>query len=296
MKTRNFSSGILIALIFAACSSNKSDSYSEGADSTSAFEGETATDLPGTEAKLVKTANLDFKVKDVYRTSRNISSEVRHLGGMISNHNIETRLLESKEIPLSNDSLQVISSYNIEAVMTVRVPSNRLEEFVQFVASDASFLGNIKLNVDDRSLDYLATSLKQKSRQKIISKQLDNDTLKTDDALTLAEQNDQIIDRKVNNLRTDASVKYSTIDLSFNQNTLIKKETIANNNISSYDAPVYKRFLDALSDGLMYFINIFIGLTHLWAFILLGLAIWTGYRYYVKKRRIKPATETQANL
>jgi len=291
MKKLNSSLGIFIALTFAACSSNKTNYESESADSTST-ETTTdiqapVTDLQGSAAKLAKTASIDFRVKDVYKSSRNISASVRSLGGLISHNHIETTHLNSKDIPLSNDSIQVVSSYNVEAEMTVRVPSARLEDFVLLVGNDATFIKQIQLDVDDKSIDYLSSALKQQSRQKILDAQSVQEKLKTKDALTIANEQDQVIEQKMNNLRTDASVKYSTIELRYTQNTLIKKEVVANNDLSTYEAPVHKRFGEALFSGLMYFTDLIIGLTHFWAFILLGLIGWWIYRVYSKKWKLK---------
>ncbi|WP_207422093.1 DUF4349 domain-containing protein [Desertivirga brevis] len=290
MKTIKFSLGMLIALTFAACSANKGNYESDSASADSTSIETSVSDLPATETKLVKTANIEFKVHDVYRSSRHISQSVRSLGGLVTHHNIESTPQGSKTIPLSNDSLLVVSSYDVEAEMTVRIPSNHLEEFVQAIADDATFIKQARLDVDDRSIDFLSSSLKQQSRQKILDAQNLKEKLKTKDALTIADEQDQVIEQKMNNLRTEANTRYSTLELRFNQNTLIKKEAIPNNDLSTYRSPTTQRFGDALATGLNFTLDLIIGITHLWAFIILGIIGWLAYRYFSRNWKQKASS------
>lgn len=288
MKLIKFSLGISIALSLAACSSNKSEENESVSTDTVGVTSILPTDLPETHrAKLVKTADIDFQVKDVYKSSANIHQNVKKLGGLVMNNNIQTIQIDSKTIPISNDSLQVISSYTVEAQMTVRVPSENLNDFVASVASDATLIYTAKLDIDDRGIDYLGSTLKQQSRQKILDKQLKRDTLKTDELLQLANQQEAIIDGKMSNLKTDASVRYSTISLHFTQNMLLKKEILPDNNLSAYQPPVYKRFVEALSSGLNFFLNIIIGIFYVWPFILFGFGGWMAYRYMQRRLKMK---------
>lgn len=279
--------GLFIALIFASCSSsNREEEASMAADTTSTTAG-TASDLPGTESKIVKTADIDFEVKDVYTSSSNISRNVRKFGGMVMQNNIQTSELGSKEIPFSDDSVQLISSYKIDARMTVEVPSAKLEEFLEIITTDATIIYTANLEVSDRSIDYLGSKLKQQSRQKILDKQLAKDTLKNEDVLQLANQQEAIIDQKMNNLRTDASVRYSSISLHFTQTPLLKKQILPNNDLRSYQPSVAKRLGDSFSSGLDIFIAIVVGISYTWPFLLLGLAGWFGYRFVSRRINMK---------
>ncbi|MBC8051965.1 MAG: DUF4349 domain-containing protein [Sphingobacteriaceae bacterium] len=286
MKRRIFSAGIFIALIFTACNSNKSAESSSSTDSTTVTSALTA-DLSLEKAKLVKTADIDFKVKDVYESSGDIHLKVRKFGGMVMHNDIQSFKLDSKTIPLSDDSIQVISSYNVEASMVVRIPSESLSDFVASVASDASIIYSAKLDIEDRSIEYLGSGLKQQSRQKILDKELKKDTLKTDEILQLAAQRDAIIDRKMENLKTDASVRYSIISLHFTQNTLLKKEILSDSNLSTYRPPFYKRFSDALLSGLNVFVSILVGIAYVWPFILFATAILLVYRHVRRRYKLK---------
>ena len=287
MKMTKFSLGICIALTFAACSSNKSEeSDLASADSVDIMPGLVA-DSPESKAKLVKTANLDLKVKDVYKSSSNIQQIVKELGGLVMHTDVKTSEMNSKSIPVSDDSLQVVSTYNIEAQMTVRVPSENLDDFVQAAAHDAILISTATVDIDDRTFDYLGSALKQQSRQQILNKELRKDTLKTNDALQLANQQGAVIDEKMNNRRTDVSVRYSTVSLRFYQNSLLRKEIIPNNDLSGYQLPVNQRFSDAFESGFNFFLSIIIGIAYIWPAFLFGAAGWITYRYMQRRLKVK---------
>jgi hypothetical protein len=287
MKMKKFSLGICIALTFAACSSNKSNDYESASADSVDVSPASITDLPEKSAKLVKTADIDFQVKDVYKSSHQIQENARQLGGLVMHTDIKTLEVDSKTIPISNDSLQIISTYDLEAQMTVRVPSENLNDLMQAVTHDATIIRNAIVDIDDRSIDYLSSTLKQQSRQQILNKQLKKDTLKTNDVLELANQQEAVIDGKMNNYRTDASVRYSTVSLRFNQNTLLKKEIIPNNDLSAYQLPAYMRFKDAFASGFGFFLSLIIGIVYVWPIFLFGAGGLMAYRYIQGRPKVK---------
>jgi hypothetical protein len=86
------------------------------------------------------------------------------LEGMITHVNIESREDRSKKLKVSNDSLLQVSIYTTNADITARTPSKNLEAFL-FDASDIGyFTSSSQLDIDDKSLDYLASHLKQENR------------------------------------------------------------------------------------------------------------------------------------
>lgn len=281
MKNQLFIAMLLPILFLMACSSNKSenssaDVYSEAADSVS------ITGLHGDSIKLVKTANLDFKVKDVYNASLAITASARNLGGRITHHNIVSEVQENKELTISADSLLLITAYQTKGDIIAKIPTNQLDEFMAEVYGLSSFIITSNLDVDDRSLQYLEDDLKQKSRAKFLA---DVDLKKTDIKGTeqLINQHDDLIDKNIANRQIIADTRYSTVQLTLSQNPSINKEKSVNVNLSSYQIPTSKRMADAFLAGWEYFMDLFIALMHLWMFIVLGLAIWLISRVYKRK-------------
>jgi len=137
--------------------------------------------------------------------------------------------------------------------------------------------------VDDKSLQYMESDLKQKSRAKILG---DVALTKTDikGIEQLISQHDDLINKNIANKQINADTRFSTVQLSLSQNPLINKEKMINNNLECYQIPTAKRFNDAFLSGWVYFMDMIIALMHLWMFIVAAFVIWLTYRLYKRKK------------
>lgn len=261
-------------------------SNGENANTIAALNDSTSvTGLTGDSVKLVKTACIHFKVKDAEQSTRAISALAQKFGGLIYNQNIESIEGSRNELKISDDSLMVISTFTPQADITVRIPSENLEEFMFRVADIGYFISSSKMHIDDKSLWYLENLLKQKNRTDVLSKPT-GDKRKTLTAHQTIVVKDDVIDQQINNRTVDADVKYSTVNLSLFQNPIVRKEIIVNYVISDYQLPFGQRFSNAIKDGWQYFLVFAIALTHLWMFILLAIAIVLTYKYLHQKRKL----------
>ena len=115
----------------------------------------------GDEVKLVKTAGLHCKVHDVEKSTRAVSAIAQQFGGMVFNLSMEYEETGRNELPLSADSLMIVTVATPQANITIRMPSQNLEAFMYGVADIGYFTRSSTLNIDDRSLQYLENNLKQ---------------------------------------------------------------------------------------------------------------------------------------
>ncbi len=273
MKTKMLLLLLVAIALLAAC---KGKSGSASADSAS-----------GTELKkeLVKTADISFKVKDVRQTGEAIASLTNKFDGMVMHHQMQSSVKQSENVHLKNDSVMLVSAFNSTADMTVKIPSEKLEDFINQIGHMGIYINSSKMDIEDRSLDYLSSKLKIDNRKELVSEQRSGKiTLKHPSDLLAVK--DDIVDKKINNLKTDNEVSYSTITLNFYQSNTILKEILANDDPSAYNIPVIQRVGLAFTNGWSIFIDMVVGLINLWVFILAGLAIWAGYRFYRKKIRV----------
>jgi len=131
----------------------------------------------------------------------------------------------------------------------------------------------------------LSSKLKAENREEMVNKQKSGKIiLKHPDELLAVK--DDMVDKKISNLKTDEDVTYSTINLNFYQSDTILKETIANDDPSAYNIPMFQRLGLAFANGWSIFMDMIVGLLNLWVFVLAGLGIWAGYRFYRKKTRV----------
>lgn len=282
MKTRIFIAMAAIVL-FAACkqsSPNYADKKAESADTIGvSAEGKVENE----KTRLVKTADMNFKVKNAQQTGDSIAALTNKYGGIVMHHQMGSEVENAENIRISNDSIRQVTVYKTTADMTVKVPSAKLEDFMNHVGRMATLTISRKMDIEDKTFDYASAQLKVKNRKEWIAqtKSIDKESAKDPDAILALKDN--MVDDQINNLKTDAAVKYSTIILSFYQDKIISKQLIANDDPSAYHPPFFSRLLLALANGWYLFAEIILGLANAWIFILTASAIWLGYKYYKKK-------------
>lgn len=203
---------------------------------------------------------------------------------MIYNQSYEAIEDGRNELKISTDSIMVVANYTPQADITVRVPSENLEEFMYNAADLGYFTGSSKLDIDDKSIGYLENVLKQKNRAEVLS-QPNNNKTKSLTSLQAIGVKDDAIEKQIANRIIDADVNYSAVHLNLSQNSLVRKEIIANYIISDYQLPFGKRLANALSDGWQYFLTFVIVFANWWMFIILTIVILITYKFGQQKRK-----------
>ncbi|MDN5286848.1 MAG: hypothetical protein JWR38_3122 [Mucilaginibacter sp.] len=267
--------GFLLGACKGRGSGYSADSKRDNADSVS---------VPGTDAsvqsKLAKTADMRFKVKDVRQTAENIAALTIKNNGMVMHHQMQANITGSQDIHISNDSVMHISSINTVADMTVSIPPDHVEDFMNQVARMGIYVNARKMDIEDKSLDYLSSKLKRNNREAFVAQQ--NKNVDKDASKELVMKDD-IVDNKISNLKIDKESRYSTIILSFYQSNSVVKEVVANDDPAAYQLPLFKRLISSLAYGWSVFAELILWLANLWVFILAGIGIWLLFRFYKRK-------------
>jgi hypothetical protein len=267
-------------LIICGCQHNASEN-----DVVKALSDSTSiSGLSGDSVKLVKTANIDFKVKDVEKAGWGVSALAAQLGGKIFHQQLETIEGERKELKISGDSLMVITAYTPHAAITVRVPSENLELFLHNIADLGYYTSSSQLDIEDKSLAFLENEWKQKSRQHELSKQ--GNSNKSLASLASINVKDAMIEKNIENWAINADADYSLVNISLFQNALVRKEVIANYILSGYELPFSQRLVNAIGNGWEMFLSFLLFLAHFWMFLLMAGIAWITYRYFQHYRKM----------
>lgn len=244
------------------------------------------SDITQDSPKLIKKADMHFKVKDVRQTSERIMTLTTSCNGTIVHHLITSTAGNSTDIRNSNDSLMRITVVNTTAEMTVKIPPANLENFMVQVAKLGIYINNSRMDISDKSLDYLSTSLKLKNQNDLVSDQKKEGINKKDPDNLLAFKNN-MVDQQIGNRKIADSVKTSTVTLSFYESNIIHKELIANDDLTAYNPPVFKRLSIAVENGWAIFVDVIVGLTNLWILVPISLTVWILVKYYKRKKAIR---------
>lgn len=275
MKTRVLLIMLTAVVLLAACKRRDATS-----DSAMAI-----TDSVLNKTKLVKTVDVSFKVKNVKQTGEAIALLTDKFNGMVMHHQMQSSTMQTERVHLNNDSLMLVSAFNTTADMTVKIPSEKLENFINQVSHMSIYINSSKMDIEDKTFDYLSTALKENNRLEFVSQQKKGRVIEKhpEDIISLK---DDIVNKQISNLETDYAASYSTVTLNFYQSNTILKEIIANDDPSAYNIPMFQRIGLAFASGWSIFVDLIVGLTNLWVFILAGVSIWLGVRYYRKKSRL----------
>ncbi len=279
-------------ILLAACKGKSSKEYefvhNSRTSSSAADSAASTADTTKVAQKLVKTAEISFKVKNVQKTEEDVAALTTQYKGMVMHHQVQSTTSQTRDVHMSNDSVIRLTSVNTNGEMTVRVPSESLEEFTTKVSHLGIYVNMNRMDIEDKSLDYLSNQLKLKDRQELVVQQRTG-KIKIKNPAGVLLLKDDMVDQKIENLRTDASVKMSIISLSFYQNDLIVKEIIPNDDPSAYDIPFNQRLRLALVNGWSVFIDMGVAILYMWPFIICGIIIWRGVVYYRRRTNLPKA-------
>jgi hypothetical protein len=280
---KNKIANLLLAgvMLLAACkgSSNHYQSDNTAADSVSV----NAADNAGAQPKIVKTAEMGFKVKNVEQSSNQIASLTNEYKGSIMHRQLTSTVNTSNTVRLSNDSVMKVSAINTNCEMTAKVPSEKLDEYMNKVSAMGIYVTLRRMDMEDKTLDYLQSQLKVKGRKDFLSQHRKGKVAIKNPADVL-NLKDDLIDEQINNRRIDDEVKYSVVNLNFYQSNSILKEVVANDDPSAYNIGFFERLGLAFGQGWHIFKEFVLALANLWVFIFAGAIIWVVIRSLKKKR------------
>lgn len=272
---------IAIIMVMFGCDSEKKE--------YAALESNLSADTTGVDTvpKIIKTADMQFRVKDVQQTKQQLGASIKAQGGTVIEFAINSTIQNTEKVKYSLDSLKEITAYRKEGTLVAKIPSEKLDELTNTIANMAVFVDQQAMKMDDQSIVYLANQLKVKNRVEAIAQIKKVANKKSTNVESALDIKDDYIDKKIENMNIDNRVKFSTITLSFYQDNTVKTLIIANDNLYDYHPGFFQRLGLNIVDGWMYFKEVILMISKLWAMILLVLVVIFGTRYYVKNRKLK---------
>ncbi|GAA0310866.1 DUF4349 domain-containing protein [Psychrobacter aestuarii] len=181
---------------------------------------------------LLVNMRADFKVKDVVDSSIAIEKLTQQQGGYVAESLISNVETGSRDYEVDGKQIRLTNYYR-QATMTVRVPKENVDTFLTAMRKQVVFLNEQAFSAKDVTLDIyreqLAAQLNTDISAALSEQQLENESTKTQ------RGNIHTIDRtynararadyaKLQRLAIEDKVRYSTIELKFNQPVSSYKE------------------------------------------------------------------------
>lgn len=200
---------VLILLGLVGCSAPSQSMAENGAASDQpskdeiSAESQISSNLPENR-KLIQTVRLSVETADMDVTLSQLDGRIAELGGYVENSNIQN------------------SNVNRRATLTVRIPAENLDAFVEKISNISNVVSSQK-SVEDVTLSYVATESRMKALQaeearllELIAQAKDlNELLIIEDRLTEVRTE---LEKVTSTLKVmDNQVDYSTVHLSISE-------------------------------------------------------------------------------
>lgn len=287
-------SGIVLGcIILASCGASReeyeksmalADSVSvvgAAADEASAKKKEIAF-RPDSGRVFVRTADLNFKVKDVKLATFDIERIVRENRGYVTNTALESTVKYKNAVRVSRDSIKETVHYDVRTNMTIRVPNSELDKTLSEIAVLFDYLDHRRVHSEDITRELQLAALSQgnfKHHKQRVEKVIDekgkklNSTIEAENSLfekqAIANQT------SVDTQELNYDVAYSTVSISIYQNESTKSDMLVYSEpVKPYEPPFSGKLMDAASTGGTILVEILLFIVRIWPLWLVGIGVW----------------------
>jgi hypothetical protein len=250
--------------------------------------------------KFIRSAQAQFRVKDVYRSALAIEDVAAAQGGFVVNNTIYVQANQTQRRPAGNGMLIELTEYTVRGDITVRVPSDNTQAFLRAIANQMEFLEQRSFTAADAQFQILRQQLafqREQDAQRQIGQAAQQGGRIFDKVDAISAQSGAKLQRDealIQQKEFEDKVEFSTISLSLAQLSKIRKtelpdvEAIFRDNSPGF----FARLGDSLRVGWYAVLDVFVALMRAWPVWLLLIAAFVGFRRWRANRRPPPLPKT----
>ena len=238
--------------------------------------------------KFVRKADVNMEVSDVYQATIYIENTLKEMGGFVTLSNYRSDVLEEKVFPESDEKSMLVREYITKNQMQVRVPTEKLSDFLKQLNDKNIFLRERIITAEDVSTNIKMAEL-EKQRMAKHKAQLSQQTNTIKNAEAVNENEREFIYQKINDLNLADELKYSTVEIYLSEpKSKISQVEIPNTKSlkNKYHGGFGYSIKEAFANGFYGFQQFLILVAHAWMFILagiLGIFVWKNRKKFWKK-------------
>jgi hypothetical protein len=243
------------------------------------------------QRKFIRTAQAQFRVKDVYQSALAIEDAVAAQGGFVTHNEITADVQDVQRRPKGGGKLIELAEYTVRGQLTVRVPSDKTQAFLRGIVKQMEFLDRRNFDAADAQFAMLRQQLAYQRNQE--TQQELGDAARQGGKLG---QKAQVISARgdaksgrdealVTQKEFEDKVAFSTIDLSLYQLSKIRQSELTDvEAVFAENSPgFFSRLGNSLGVGWHGALDILIQLIKLWPLWLLVTVAVLAYRRFRKK-------------
>lgn len=242
--------------------------------------------------KFVKTADVDMEVKNVYDATMSIEKSLKDLGGFVTNSRLQANTISEETYNTSDESAILVRKYQNQNQMQVRVPTEKLADFLTFINDKKLFLNSRIITAEDVSANIKMSELDQKRLEKTGENIAQLKTNK--DKVNLADDNmNSANQQKMADYNLSDQLKYSTVNIFIKEpKTSVAEIPITNikNIDNKYKSNFFYELKNALIEGFYLIQNILIFLVSVWPLWLIsffGIYLYKNRKALISRIKIK---------
>ena len=269
---------------------------------TAAQVSSSAATFDDGQRKFIRTAQAQFRVKDVYTSALAIEDVAAQQGGFVVNNNIATQTMNVQRRPAGDGKLIELAEYTVRGTVVVRVPSDKTQTFLRAIASQMEFLDQRSFDAADAQFQMLRQQLAYQREQQA---QLElGRAVQSGDRLDLKaevitarsgaklQRDEALIQQK----EFEDKVAFSTINLSLHQLSKIRQTEMTDVEavFQKHSPGFFTRLFDALRVGWYGVLDLFIALMSVWPLWLIVAMGLYGLRRWSVARRGRRSTPPPA--
>ena len=298
MKSPTFNivlSSLILITILSCNKTETADAY-DRVNSTDATSQSQISDSISSVATLqmkdkqfIKSAQVNMEVEDVYDATISIEKSLKNLHGFVTSSELSSQIISEKTFTISDEKAMMVRHFQSENNMQVRIPTEKLGEFLTLINDKKIFLNSRTILAEDVTANIRLAELEAKRNAKTAT---NISHLITDkNKVNMTDDNESETNyQKVASFEMSDQIKYSNVQI-FLKEPQIRVAQIAVANTQNIDNQYqYNFFYDAknaLVDGFYLIQKIMIGIFSIWPLILLGILTTILYRTYKSKNNLK---------
>jgi hypothetical protein len=244
------------------------------------------------ERRFIRTAQAQFRVKDVYGSALAIEDVAAQQGGFVVDNGISAQTMRVERRPAGHGKLLELAEYQVRGNLTVRVPSDRTQAFLRAIASQMEFLDQRSFQAADAQFDLLRQQL-ARQREEDAQREL-GDAMRGGDRLdrkadVIAARSDARMQRDealIQQKQYQDRVDFSTITLTLYQAPKLRQTELVDTDavFREHAQGFFSRMGDALRTGWSGILDLVVALTAAWplwlmiALVVYGLRRWRAVR------------------
>ncbi len=240
----------------------------------------------------IRTGEVRFQVKNVYKTTLEIEDLVAKYKGFITETTLKNEVARTEELEVSRDSVLRVMLYRVNNHITIRLPQDSLDMFMRDIGKWLVFLDHRIVKAEDVTLSLKAHDMRAKratNYEQRYTKAIDNQGKELDKTAqaedNLLQKQNEADQNLLNQQSLRDQVQYSTLTLNIYQTETIHRVMIENyRKIEQYQPNFWYKMSESFMIGWKGILGFVVGIFAIWPILIVfGIGLFIAFRNFVKK-------------